>query len=368
MTCVILAANRAFGLTSSRLPLIKRFLAQGWQVVAVVSPDNYLPLLEATGVTIEPVNFVRQKGTPGSDLGALRSLISIYRRYQPQLIQQFHTKPMVLGTLASYFTPQAKLVNTITGLGYAYEAKGLTKQITIASYQLLGHKSDALIFQNPDDRQLFLDKGWVKPEKTHLIISSGVDTDKFSPSQEPRTSLRVLMVTRLLFSKGVREYVAAAKQLKATYPEVKFQLAGEWETQHPDGVSREWLEKTGTEIEFLGYLNNMASELRQTDIFVLPSYYREGVPRVLLEAAAAGVPVVTTDFPGCREAVVKDVTGYLVTPRDTQELTSAIAQLLDHPQMRAKMGQAGREYIENHFEIGKITSAYGEVYQQLGIK
>jgi len=365
MPCIIFAANRAFSLTSSRLPLMQRFLDQGWQVVAVVSPDDYTHILSEMNVIVEPVSFYRTKTVDSLQL-PLR-LIQIYRHYQPEIIHQFHNKPMFLGTLASYFVPQAKLINTITGLGFAFVAEGITSYLTVKGYQMLGNKSDIIIYQNHDDYQLFLDKQWVTPEKARLIISSGVDTEKFFPRESHSSPIRVLMVTRLLWQKGVKEYIEAAAKLKSHYPDVVFHLAGEWEAKHPNGVPSDYIQQAVDRgvIEFLGYLKDMPQQLANTDIFVLPSYYREGVPRVLLEAAASGVPVITTDFPGCREAVIPNQTGYLVPPQDSDKLSQAIATLLTDTQLRKNMGQAGRKYILDNLTKDKITDAYFAVYQEL---
>ncbi|ELR99055.1 glycosyltransferase family 4 protein [Gloeocapsa sp. PCC 73106] len=365
MPCIIFAANRAFSLTSSRLPLMQRFLEKGWQVVAVVSPDDYTHILSEMKVIVEPVGFYRSSVTTGGQL--LFKLIQIYRHYQPEIIHQFHTKPMFLGTIASYFVPQAKVINTITGLGFAFVTEGITNYLTVKGYQMLGRKSDIIIYQNHDDYRLFLDKKWVNPEKARLIVSSGVDIHKFSPAESPSLNLRVLMVTRLLWQKGVKEYIEAAERLKCDYPQVRFHLAGEWETKHPNGVPSAYIEAAVAKgvIEFLGYLKDMPLQLQGTDIFVLPSYYREGVPRVLLEAAASGVPVVTTDFPGCREAVIANETGYLVPPQDSKALSEAIALLLSDAQLRENMGQAGRRYILDNLTDDQIIEAYFRVYQDL---
>jgi len=177
------------------------------------------------------------------------------------------------------------------------------------------------------------------------------------------------MVSRLLWRKGVREFIQAAAICRGRFPEARFQLAGELDLEHPDAVPEEWLERetANSQIEFLGYLGDMDKALPEVDVVVLPSYYPEGVPRVLLEASACGVPVVTTDTPGCREAVLDGVTGRLVPPMDSEALAEAIQGLLSDPRARYSMGQAGRRRAEQEFDIGVVTEKYLDVYRAVGI-
>jgi glycosyltransferase involved in cell wall biosynthesis len=159
-----------------------------------------------------------------------------------------------------------------------------------------------------------------------------------------------------------------AEALKEAYPEAQFYLAGEWDEAHPDGIPKEWIQSSVSRgsIKFLGYLEKMPEELRRADIFVLPSY-REGLPRVLLEASASGLPVITTDTPGCRDAVLDGVTGILIPPRDHQALAEAIRKLIESPNLRKQMGQQGRGLIEDRHDIKAITGQYLDLYASLGV-
>ena len=370
-SCVVLVANRGFALTSSRLLLMQHFLSSGWIVVAATARDDYAEQLSNAGVIVEPVSFNRGGLSPLPDIKALLALLKIYRKYRPQLIHHFHAKPIILGNLAARFAEAAKVVNTVTGLGHAFVSGGITRYLAVAGYQLLLARSDATIFQNPDDQKFFLEKGWVSLNNAWLIVSSGVDTQRFHPdaNKTRNENLRVIMVARLLWQKGVREFVEAAEMVKREYSPVRFQLAGEWDNIHPDAVDEAWVQKAVNKgmIDFLGYLKDMDNQLRQTDVFVLPSYYLEGVPRVLLEAAACGVPVVTTDVPGCREAVVDGETGYLVPPRNSKSLAKAISEILGNPVLRQQMGQNARKRVEEEFDIRAITEKQLSVYRDIGI-
>jgi glycosyltransferase involved in cell wall biosynthesis len=370
-SAVIFVANRGFALTSSRILLMQHFLSTGWQVVAATTKDDYAAQLSEVGVIVEPVPFNRGGLTPLSDLKALFALIRVYRQYRPRLIHHFHAKPIILGSLGTYFASGANIVNTVTGLGYAFVQGGITHHLAASGYRFLLAKSAATIFQNPDDRQFFVEQCWIPASKAHLIVSSGVDTERFRPAKATICGERqcVLMVARLLWQKGVREFVEAAEIVKRQNSTVRFQLAGEWDPDHPDAVDRAWVQSAvnqGT-IEFLGYLENVAEQLRITDLFVLPSFYREGVPRVLLEAAACEVPVVTTDVPGCREAVVNGETGRLVPPRDSKSLARAISEIVSDSELRQRMGEAARRRVEVKFDIRVITQRQLAIYRDIGI-
>jgi glycosyltransferase involved in cell wall biosynthesis len=286
-------------------------------------------------------------------------------------VHTFHAKPTIFGGLNTYLQPKPLLMSTITGLGHAFIEGGYTRTLSALGYRLALRKNAAVIFQNPDDMQFFLERGWLSPSKAKLIHGSGVDTSEFRPNNgnnRANDPVRVLMVTRLIWQKGVREYVAAAEALKEAYPEAQFYLAGEWDEEHPDGIPREWIQSSVSRgsIKFLGYLEKMPEELRRADIFVLPSY-REGLPRVLLEASACGLPVITTDTPGCRDAVLDGVTGILIPSRDHRALAEAIRKLIESPNLRKQMGQQGRGLIEDRHDIKAITGQYLDLYASLGV-
>lgn len=370
--CVLLVAIRGFHLKSNRSLLMQHFLAQGWQVVAAVTPDKSVPELVEAGIEVEPVVFNRGGLSPFGDLKALWSLARLFGKYSPRLILFFQVKPIILGGMAAYLRGgKALVVNSITGLGHAFTVGGFTRWLAGLGYRIVLPRCSATVFENPDDQALFVEEeGWLPPEKARLIVSEGVDTQRFHPSQAPREGApRVLMVTRLLWQKGVREFVEAADLVRQDLPSIRFQLAGEWDFVHPDAVDEPWVQAAVDRgsIEFLGYLTDMDAQLRDIDLFVLPSYYGEGAPRVLLEAAASGVPVVTTDSIGCRELVIDGQTGRLVPPKDSLALAAAVREILSDPDLKASMGRAGRAWMEKDFDIQVITERYLQIYRDIGI-
>ncbi|MCP4491726.1 MAG: glycosyltransferase family 4 protein [Gammaproteobacteria bacterium] len=372
--CAIFVANRGFALTSSRLPLIRHLLGLDWKVVAVTAVDVHSQRLIEEGVILEPLVFNRGGFSPGLDWYAFSSLRRIYHYYQPRLIHHFHAKPVILGSIAAHVSNevQASVVNTITGLGYAFTKGGVVRWLAGLGYRLALPWSDATIFQNPDDRDLFLQEGWVSKPRARLVISSGVDCAFFCP---PKGSLKnelpkVLMVGRVLRQKGVQEFIDAARIVKRDYPKVRFQLAGECEPAHPDSVPEEIINRAVEEgiIEYLGYTTNLHEIFPLTYVFVFPSFYREGVPRVVLEAAACGVPTISADVPGSREAVIDGETGYLVPPKDSQALAERIEKLLRDKELRKNMGEEARDMAVSRFDINVITHQQLDIYRDIGIR
>jgi glycosyltransferase involved in cell wall biosynthesis len=368
----IFVANRGFALYSSRKLLMERLLQAGWQVVALTAPDKYSAKLSQRGVIIEELDVNRGGFSPVSDLKSFWRVLTVYRKYKPDLIHHFHAKPIILGNAAKMIvTNNSKVVNTITGLGYSFVAGGLTKKLASLGYKLFLTGSAKTIFQNRDDQNLFIDNDWLSEENAELIVSSGINLEQFEFSPETGTEKPiVLIVTRLLWQKGVQEFVEAAKIITEQFADVKFQIGGEIDPSHPDAISRDWIEEVTAQenIDFVGYIEDMPKKLQEIDIFVLPSYYREGVPRVLLEASATGKPIITTDSPGCREAVINNQTGKLVAPKDSKALAEAILELINDHEKRVQMGFAGRKVIEEEFDIRKITARYLDVYREIGLK
>jgi glycosyltransferase involved in cell wall biosynthesis len=355
------------------MPIIETLLSAGWKVVIATTGDQHTDRLKSSGCIHESVPFKRGGFSISKDGQAYLKLRQILRAHEPELVHLFHAKPVILGGMASGSNPDSKLVCTITGLGSTFQHSRAVRFASSFGYCNALKHCQLVIFQNPDDRQLFLDRQWIDAQKTRLIIGAGVDLDRFYPGQRSVKNsgeIRILMVSRLLWSKGVPEFIDAAEQVAADHPGTRFQLAGEWDPDNPEAVDPSFVEEARNRgaVEFLGYLDDMPGTLRRTDIFVLPTYYGEGVPRVILEASASAVPVVSTDVPGCREAVIDGETGLLVPARDNQALSSAIAKLLEDEQLRQKLGRNGRRMVEERFDIHAITHQYLEVYREAGIE
>ncbi|MGY4688468.1 glycosyltransferase family 4 protein [Salibacterium sp. K-3] len=367
---VMFIANRGFALTNSRELLIKHFIELGWRVVIATTEDSYAARLQQIGANVKKLHVKRGGLSPVKDFRTLLQLIRLYRKYKPDLVHHFHAKPIIYGNLALLFNKKPVVVNTLTGLGNSFEQRGFLNKLTRIAYKRCLSLSDKTIFQNTDDRDLFLENGLIEEEKSELIISSGVNLKKYKrvDFEKDNSAINVLMVARLLWSKGIKEYIDAANEIVKRHPSVNIQLAGEFDPSHPDGVDEEYIKKETDKgnISFLGFIN-VPETLQETDIFVLPSCYREGVPRVILEAAASSVPVITTDSPGCKEAVIPDESGFLVPIKDSASIVNSLEKLLHSEKLRNEMGEAGRRYVEEHFDIKVITEKYLNLYRSLGV-
>ncbi|WP_440995028.1 glycosyltransferase family 4 protein [Arhodomonas sp. SL1] len=366
---VAFAANRGYALTSSREAIIRRFLEGGWRVVLATADDEEARYLAGLGAVLEPVSFNRGGLAPGTDWRAWWRMRAIYRQWRPTLAHHFHAKPVMVGTLAArqVLGSAPAVVNTITGLGHAFITGGVVARLAGLGYRAALPRSDVTIFQNRDDRQLFLDRGWVPQERARLIGGSGIDLDRFGYIDRAgrQTAPVVIMMGRLLGQKGIPEFAEVARRVRERWPGVRFLLAGEEEPDHPDGLTAEWIREQGS-VEYLGRLADVGPRLAEADLMLFPSYYREGVPRAVMEAAATGLPTVAFDVPGVREAVRDGETGYLVPDRNVDALHARVVQLLEDEEKRLTLGQAARQLAEEAFDIRAIQEQYWNIYREFG--
>lgn len=368
---VFFVANRGYALTSSRTSLIRHFLERDWKVVLATADDAESRKLCRFGAYLEPVNFDRGGMSPLADMKAYRRLRDIYRQWSPQMVHQFHAKPIILGTLAAKrgLKKSVQVVNTITGLGHAFVNKGFLSKLAGIGYRSALAKADITVFQNRDDQELFLDLGLVAAEQSRLIAGSGVDTSQFTlveRQEKDNKNLVIVMLGRLLRQKGIFEFIEVAHRIRQHWPEVRFLWAGEEDPVHPDSIRAEWLHGQ-KEIEYLGRLSDVVSLLNDADLLLFPSSYREGVPRVVLEASATGLPTVGFDVPGVREAVRDGQTGYLVPFKDVDALIERVTSLMKDKTLRLQMGNSAREMVEKNFDQRNILEQYIKLYRDLGL-
>ncbi len=369
---IILFANTDWYLYNFRLPLAKYLREKGLEVILVSPPGSYGPKLEENGFRWISVPMERRSLNPWKEFKLLRHLKKLYAKEKPDLVHHFTIKNVVYGSLAARMAGIKPRVNAVTGLGHIFTSNGWLARLIrpivsrLLRVALQGDKS-LLILQNPDDYQAFVKAGLVLPKNSRLIRGSGVDTERFKPSSQKRQGVfRVLLATRLLWEKGVGEYVEAAKNLKSHNQAIEFLLAGSPDPGNPASVPPAKIEAWAREgiITALGHLDKMEDILNEVDLVVLPSY-REGLPRILLEAAAYGLPIVTTDAPGCREIVADDVNGFLVPCKDSAALATAIQRILDNPEERARMGAASRSKVLAEFDQKIVLRETFDVYREL---
>jgi glycosyltransferase involved in cell wall biosynthesis len=369
---VLLFANTDWYLYNFRLTLAQAIMAQGHDVICISPPGPYGASLEAAGCRWLPLPMDRRSLNLRSEARLLTHLITLYRRTLPDLAHHFTLKCVGYGALAAR-AADIPTVNAITGLGHVFTTDTLRTRLLRPAIRgllrfCLNYPHSRLIVQNPDDREELCAQRLVCAERIRLIRGSGVDTQRFQPRAGPRRPgpFRVLLAARLIWEKGVGEYAEAARQLRQEGLPIEFRLAGDPDPGNPTAVSegtiKEW-QQQGL-LAVLGHVEAMEPLLADTDLMVLPSY-REGTPRSLLEAAACGLPIITTDSVGCREVVEHGVSGALVPPRDAAALAAAIRQLYHDPQECQRMGQAGRAKILAEFDERLVIQQTLAVYREL---
>lgn len=364
---IILFANTDWYLYNFRLDLAKALRERGDDVTLLSPNGEYSPKLQALGFRWLEFPFSRRGMNPLTELATIIRLLALYRREKPAIVQHFTIKCVLYGSLAARLAGMKQIVNSITGLGYIFNKKNRLLETLVRLFYRFLLTGTTVIFQNPDDLELFRQKGLISPSQGHLIRSSGVDVNLFTPQPEPDTpSPIVIFPARLLWEKGIGDFVEAARLLRSRAITARFALVGDPDPHNPASVDPQDIQGWVDEgiVEAWGWQQNMPKVYAASHIVCLPSYYREGVPKSLVEAAASNRPIVTSDAPGCREIVRHGVNGLLVPPRDPTSLADALQTLLENPQLRQEMGRRGREIVEQEFSselvIEKTLKAYGE--------
>nr|WP_295379765.1 glycosyltransferase family 4 protein [Pseudoxanthomonas sp.] len=372
----ILFANTDWYLYNFRLSTALQLRSMGMDVVMVSPPGDFGDRFQTHGIRWRPLPMQRSSLNPWREAGTLARLVQLLREEQPDLLHSFTLKCAVYGALAARVARVPAVVNAVTGLGYVFssdraKARMLRPLVSLLMRGALGGERSRVILQNPDDAQAFADARLAPPHNIRLIRGSGVDLTRFllrEPDGATRRPLRVLLAARLLREKGIHEYAAAAAQLKAQGRDIRFLLAGMPDTGNPhsvaDGEVRAW-HAQGT-LEWLGHVDDMPALLRTVDVMALPSYYREGVPKSLIEAGACGIALVTTNLPGCREVVSRDgEDGLHVEPRSAASLAQVIARLDDDRDLLRRLGERARARALSDFDervvIRKTCEVYGEL-------
>lgn len=329
------------------------------------NPDERYKL-KSLGYIVHDIPLQRTGTNPLSDINTLKSLYLIIRDIKPHYVLSYTIKPVIYGTLAAWLNRVPDRFALITGLGYTFQ--NVEETGTRSSFQKIIHemyrqslsKAHHVFFQNPDDLNLFRELNLIKRNKpTTVVNGSGIDLEKFKATPLPSTSsdnrITFLLIARLLADKGVREYVEAAKKIKAKYPFINFNLVGPIDS-NPSSISKEELDrwvKLGN-INYLGKLSDVRPAIAESSVFVLPSY-REGTPRTVLESMAMGRPIITTDAPGCRETVIDGMNGFLVSVKSVDDLVNAMEKFILDSSLIETMGAASRKLAEEKFNVNKVN-------------
>jgi glycosyltransferase involved in cell wall biosynthesis len=368
MSKILLFANTDWYIYNFRLSLAQELRNQGHEVLLLSPPGDFHELLQANGFPWIPFPLSRQSIQPFPELWTIWHLIRLYYRIRPDIVHHFTIKPVIYGSLAAHILHIPGIINSITGLGHLFIDTGARTRFlrTIAKvlYRISLRRTQA-IFENPEDRDIFIQNRLLKAEQSHLIMGTGVDVEKFHPTAKSNGTPVVLFSSRMLVTKGLLEFTEATRLLKQKGINARFALAGRTDPGNPASVPEEQLDawKNSGLLEWWGWRDDMPSTLAQADVFCLPSY-REGVPNALLEAAACGLPIVTTDVPGCRDVVTDGLNGLLVPVRNAPILAKALETLLSDARLRHQMGVAGREIAVNKFGLGKVNEETLMIYER----
>ncbi len=372
---IIFFSNTDWFLYNFCLDFVRYVQDQGVEVVLMSPPGRYTSYFSMQGVRWIALDMERRSLNPLKELYLLKKIYAIYQKEQPDIVHNFTIKSVIYGGLAAQAARVKKRIHAVTGLGHVFinssrKGRFLRVLVQILLKLSLRGRGSRLILLNPDDYHCFLQKKILHPDKIHLIKSSGVNTKLFIPTQQKhRGKFRVLLAARLLWEKGIKEYVEAAELLAHRSHEIEFLLAGAADTGNPSAVPavqiKEWNDSGW--LQALGHVDTMQELLAQVNLLVLPSFYAEGVPQSLLEAAAAGLPLITTDSPGCREVVDHGINGFLVPIKDAAALAEKIAYLVDHPDVCQRFGQAGRAKVLKEFDQQLVFEKTWEVYRSLGL-
>lgn len=379
---VMVFGGMSQSLINFRGPLLREMVKRGhsiWASAGEVDPQ-VVETLKKWGIHFIPINLSRTGMNPIKELQTLFQSWKVMRRLKPDTVLCYTIKPVIWGGLAARMCGIRQSFSLVTGLGYAFMNKSGTMVRLVGwfarmLYRVSLKNSRKVFFQNPDDMRELMDLGFVKTEQCVVLNGSGVDLDHFRFCAGERATRRepnrfsCLLIARLLWDKGIGEYVAAARTIKKKYPQVRFQLAGGFDSS-PISISKSDLEGWINEgiIEYLGYLKDVRPSLSECDLYVLPSFYYEGTPRTVLEAMAIGRPIITSDAPGCRETVRpgKDgwrhfqklkigANGILVPVKDVGALVSAIMYLVSTPGAIQSMGLESRSYAEERYNVHKVN-------------
>lgn len=356
---------------SHRLPLAEAAVRAGYRVLVATRVQRHELLLREAGCEVIPLRWRRSGDGLLDHAKAVGELIALYRKVRPDLVHHVALKPVVFGSIAARAAGIGAIVNAVAGMGNLGGASGwatpaLRISLNFALRAVLDGARTRVIFQNPDDRNDFIRAGIVNPDRTVLIRGAGVNLRLFKPSARTGQFPVVLLPGRMLKTKGVREFVEAAGRLHQEGVKARFVLVGDRDPANADSIPQEQLEAwdaTGL-VEWWGFRKDVPAVVSEADIVCLPSY-REGLPKALLEAAAAGLPIVTTDVPGCREVVRHGDNGLLVPARDAAALADALRILIADRPLRERMGRRSRAIAEAEFSDEAVACATLAIYREL---
>lgn len=372
---LLFVANVDWYVISHRIKIIQEAVKNGWDVTVACENTGKKDIIINTGAKFIDFPFSRSGTNPFKELVLLRKFYVLYKNNKADVIHHVSLKPVIYGSFVAKILKKPTVLNAVSGLGYAFTGKhkgtgSLQKVMRLMMRYAFKRKNLSFIFQNKEDHQELIDLGAVyKNNIIYFIKGSGVDLNEYQPSYKSIENSRVVILfpARMLWDKGVRELRQATEILKpAFFDKITFVLAGKANDDNkasvPKGYLTEWSD--GSYVDWIGHSDNMVKTFQESDIVVLPSY-REGMPKSLIEAAAMGKPIVTTDTVGCKDCVADGVNGYLVPLKDEKKLAEALKILINNKELRTTMGRASRQKAELEFDYHIVVNEHLKIYQEL---
>lgn len=362
-------SNTFWSIYNFRRSLIKSLISNGYNVIAISADDNYKSLVEDLGCeTVVIKNFDAQSTALFKEAGLIREIVYTIKALPCEYIYTFTIKPNLYTALTSAFTGK-KIILTVNGLGNVFSEGSFISRVSLQLFKRAFKQAYRVVFQNKDDYAFFRDKIALDKSKVIFVRGSGVDTREFNLSTKnasPGSSLTFLLACRLLKEKGVHQFIEAARRIKHDFKDIQFWLLG-MEAKNPSAISLTDLEKCSKEgtITLLSQTDDVNALLEKIDVLVLPSFYNEGVPRILLEGLSKGIPLITTNSVGCKETVINGINGYLIEPRSTNALEKAFRKMIALSiEERSRMGIESRKLAEAEFDEETVIEKYINIIKE----
>jgi glycosyltransferase involved in cell wall biosynthesis len=370
--CVLFVVANDWYFYWHRLAVAERIAAAGYDVQVATPPGRFCSAIEAAGMRHHPIQIDRQGLNPFKDVATIKRMADLYRELNPVLVHHVAIKPIIYGSIAAKIAKVPVIVNAMPGTGYLFLSKQLLARVirlgVMTAFRLLLNAPNSRVtLENRDDMQKWISWRVLRPDRIVVMPGCGVDMSLFRPTPEPPGPPLVVLPARLLFYKGVAEFVEAARVLRERGTHARFALVGEGDPGNPASVPADQLRQWKSEgaVELFGWHDDMGKVFAQSHIVCLPSHGGEGVPRSLLEAAACGKPIVATDVPGCRDIVHDGENGLLVPPQQVAPLADALDRLIRDAELRRSMGARGRERVLAEFSVDIVAAQTLQLYAEL---
>lgn len=358
---IVMIGNMSWGMFKFRADLMKEFIRLGHNVVVIAPHDEWSKEIEILGCKFMHLKVDRKGINPFKDFLYILKLTKILLALKADIALTYTIKPVLYGSVASWFAGVPQRIAITTGLGYTFSVNNWVAKITRCLYKFSLKFASQVWFLNHDDLSIFLENGLVQKQKTFILPGEGVDVEYYKPTPRSGDNITFTLISRMLWDKGVGIFVECAEEIKKTHPHVKFFVVGPVDSDNPESIPLETLEEWNKKgfISYLGPMNDVRNVLNNTSCLVHPTYYKEGLPRVLMEANAMGIPCITTDIPGCRDVIKHSLNGFLVKPKDRQQIKESIIHFINlDKEAKIELAINARSTIVRTFSSDKINSTY----------